>query len=45
MKEAVMAQVGEVLVCEKCGNVVVVIKEGGNPNVDCCGETMKAKEI
>ncbi len=40
-----MAQLGTVLVCAKCGNVVVVIKEGGNPNIDCCGENMKPKEI
>lgn len=40
-----MAKVGEVLVCGKCGNMIVVIKEGGNPNVDCCGEKMQLKEI
>ena len=27
-----MAQEGQVLVCEKCGNVVTVTKEGGNPH-------------
>jgi desulfoferrodoxin-like iron-binding protein len=40
-----MANTGEVFVCEKCGNVVVVIKAGGNPNVHCCGDVMKKKEI
>ncbi len=40
-----MAQVGEVFVCEKCGNVVVVIREGGNPTPHCCGEAMKKKNL
>lgn len=40
-----MAQVGETLVCEKCGNVIVVIKEGGNPEIHCCGQVMKTKNI
>lgn len=40
-----MAKLGKVLVCEKCGNTIVVIKEGGNPNIDCCGEQMKEKNI
>lgn len=39
-----MATKGETLVCDKCGNEVVVTKEGGNPNVDCCGEHMKPKK-
>jgi desulfoferrodoxin-like iron-binding protein len=45
IKEIVMAKPGEVYTCEKCGNVVVVVKEGGNPHIDCCGENMKKKEI
>jgi|TARA_Y100000031_G_C8001034_1_gene283626 desulfoferrodoxin-like iron-binding protein len=40
-----MAAAGEVFVCEKCGNMVVVIKAGGNPEVHCCGEAMKKKEL
>lgn len=40
-----MAQAGEVFVCEKCGNVIAVIKSGGNPEITCCGEVMKKKEI
>ena len=28
------------LKCEKCGNMVAVVKESGIP-VMCCGETMK----
>lgn len=39
-----MAKVGEVLVCEKCGNVVEVITEGGNPHIHCCGEVMQPKK-
>jgi desulfoferrodoxin-like iron-binding protein len=40
-----MAKQGEMYVCEKCGNTVVIVKEGGNPNVDCCGQHMTKKEI
>ncbi len=40
-----MAKLGKILVCEKCGNVVVVIKEGGNPDIHCCGDAMKEKNI
>lgn len=40
-----MAEKGKVLVCEKCGNIVVVVKAGGNPDVDCCGEHMKEKAL
>tara|TARA_B100000959_G_scaffold281746_1_gene346567 strand:+ start:248 stop:499 length:252 start_codon:yes stop_codon:yes gene_type:complete len=40
-----MAAAGEVFVCEKCGNMLVVIKAGGNPEVHCCGEAMKKKEL
>lgn len=40
-----MAQVGKLLKCEKCGNVVVVVKEGGNPDIHCCGEEMKEQQI
>jgi desulfoferrodoxin-like iron-binding protein len=35
-----MANVGEVFVCEKCGNKVKVIAAGGNPQSHCCGEAM-----
>jgi hypothetical protein len=38
-----MAKLGAVLVCKKCGNEVTVTKEGGNPNIDCCGENMSVK--
>ena len=36
-----MAKLGEVLVCELCGNEVRVTKEGGNPEIHCCGQPMK----
>lgn len=39
-----MAKLNEVLVCEKCGNVVKVIKEGGNPQIHCCGQPMKPEK-
>lgn len=40
-----MAVQGEILICEKCGNVIAVIKEGGNPQIHCCGEVMKKTEV
>jgi desulfoferrodoxin-like iron-binding protein len=36
-------EIGEVYVCEICGNVVEVKKVGGGELV-CCGEPMKLKE-
>ncbi|MFO7881983.1 MAG: desulfoferrodoxin FeS4 iron-binding domain-containing protein [Kosmotogaceae bacterium] len=36
-------EVGEVYVCEICGNVVEVKKVGGGELV-CCGEPMKLQE-
>ena len=38
-----MAKLGEVLVCELCGNEVTVTKEGGNPEIHCCDQPMKKK--
>lgn len=38
-----MAQLGEVFVCELCGNEVTVTKAGGNPEIHCCGQVMKKK--
>lgn len=38
-----MAQLGEVFVCELCGNEVKVIKAGGNPVITCCGKPMTKK--
>lgn len=40
-----MAQVGEAFYCESCGNAVVVIKAGGNPEIHCCGKPMKKKTL
>jgi desulfoferrodoxin-like iron-binding protein len=40
-----VAKLGTVLECKKCGNVVAVIKEGGNPEIHCCGEAMTAREL
>lgn len=40
-----MAQAGEVFVCDRCGNAVVVMKSGGNPDITCCGENMRKVEI
>jgi desulfoferrodoxin-like iron-binding protein len=40
-----VANLGTVLECKKCGNVVAVIKEGGNPEIHCCGEAMSAREL
>ncbi|MGI1658276.1 MAG: hypothetical protein ACRKFN_04810 [Desulfitobacterium sp.] len=37
-----MAKLGEVLICELCGNEITVTKEGGNPEIHCCGQQMKA---
>ncbi len=39
-----MAELGEVLVCELCGNEVTVTKAGGNPEIHCCGRPMKKKD-
>jgi desulfoferrodoxin-like iron-binding protein len=39
-----MANVGEVFVCEKCGNKIKVIEAGANPEIHCCGEAMKKTE-
>jgi|GEM_PF-666962 len=36
-----MATVGEIFECELCGNRVIVTKEGGNPEIVCCGQPMK----
>ena len=38
-----MAQVGELFVCELCGNEVTVTKAGGNPEIHCCGQAMTRK--
>lgn len=38
-----MAQLGEVFVCELCGNEVTVTKAGGNPVITCCGKDMTKK--
>ena len=35
-----MAKVGEKFKCELCGNQVTVTKEGGNPQIHCCGQAM-----
>lgn len=35
-----MAKVGEKFKCELCGNEVEVIKQGGNPEIYCCGKSM-----
>lgn len=35
-----MAKVGQRFKCELCGNVVEVIEEGGNPELQCCGQPM-----
>ncbi|NTW71441.1 MAG: desulforedoxin [Eubacteriaceae bacterium] len=35
-----MAQLGEVFLCELCGNEVTVTKTGGNPEIFCCGQSM-----
>lgn len=35
-----MAKLGEVFVCELCGNEVTVTKEGANPTIVCCGQPM-----
>ena len=37
-----MAYVGEIFECEICGNRVIVTKTGGNPEISCCGQPMKA---
>ncbi|MBP2644343.1 MAG: Desulfoferrodoxin Dfx domain protein, partial [Firmicutes bacterium] len=34
---------GEVFVCKLCGNEVTVTKEGGNPEIYCCGQAMAKK--
>ena len=39
-----MAKVGTVFECKKCGNVVEVIEEGGNPEIHCCDEAMSVRE-
>ncbi len=36
-----MAFVGEIFECELCGNRVIVTKEGGSPEIVCCGQPMK----
>ena len=41
----IMAIAGEAYVCEKCGNMIAVIKSGGNPEIQCCGKTMKKVEL
>jgi desulfoferrodoxin-like iron-binding protein len=38
-----MTQVGEIYICEICGNVVEV-KESGAGELVCCGEPMKKKK-
>jgi len=39
-----MAKLGKVLICELCGNEVTVTKEGGNPEIHCCGQPMKVSK-
>jgi len=36
-----MAKAGSFWKCSKCGNLVVVVKQGKNPKVGCCGIAMK----
>ncbi|HSU73038.1 MAG TPA: desulforedoxin [Candidatus Binatia bacterium] len=36
-----MAKAGSFWKCSKCGNVVVVVKQGKNPKVGCCNMPMK----
>ena len=40
-----MAKVGKIFKCNACGNQVVVIKEGKNPKVGCCGKPMNERKI
>ncbi len=40
-----MTIAGEAFVCEKCGNMIAVIKTGENPEIQCCGKIMKKEEL
>ncbi len=39
-----MAVEGEIYECKKCGNIVAIIKAGGNSDIHCCGVAMKKRE-
>lgn len=40
-----MAMIGEAFECPKCGNGVVVVKQGQNTQPGCCGQPMERKTV
>ncbi len=40
-----MANIGDIFMCESCGNGVMVIKEGTNSEVGCCRFPMYRKKL
>lgn len=40
-----MAKLGEIFQCPSCGNCVMVIREGSNPEVGCCRSVMSRKTL